>query len=139
MEKMTSVRSLFVNLPIRDVARTRAFWTKLGFQFNEQFSDDKGLCLILKEGVAYAMLNRRDFFETFTNRPAADGQTSQVLVCIDVGSREKVDEVVKTALENGATRYMDAMDHGWMYYDRFADPDGHQWEIAFIDESKAPT
>ena len=139
MEKMTNVRSLFVNLPIRDVARTRAFWTKLGFQFNEQFSDDKGLCLILKEGLAYAMLIRRDSFETFTNRPAADGQTSQVLVCIDVGSREKVDEVVKTALENGATRYMDAMDHGWMYYDRFADPDGHQWEIAFIDESKVPT
>ena len=139
MEQRTNVRTLFVGLPIRDVARSRAFWTKLGFQFNEQFSDDKGLCLILKEGSAYAMLITREFFETFTNRPASDGQSTQVLLSIDVGSREKVDEVVKIALDNGATRYMDAVDHGWMYYDRFADPDGHQWEITFIDESKVPT
>ena len=139
MEQMTSARTIYVNLPVRDIARSRAFWTKLGFQFYEQFSDDKGLCLILKEGSAYAMLLSRDFFETFTNRPASDGRSTQVLLAIDVGSREKVDEIVRIALENGATRYMDAIDHGWMYYDRFADPDGHQWEITFIDESKVPT
>ena len=84
------------------------------------------------------MLNTREFFQTFTERPVADGRTSQAVFAIDVGSREKVDEVVRLALENGATRYMDAADYGWMYLDRFADPDGHQWEIAFMEEAKLP-
>lgn len=130
------IKSIFVNLPIKDIQKTRAFWTKLGFSFNEQFSDDKALCLVLNEGLMYSMLVTHDFFSTFTNRTIADNTTTQVLIAIEVDSKQKVDEIVQLALQNGGTRYREAADHGWMYYDTFADIDGHQWEIMFTDENK---
>ena len=130
------VTSIFVNLPTKDLNKTRDFWTRLGFSFNEQFSNDKALCLILHEGLMYAMLIGHDMFSTFTNRPIADGTTTQVLTALEVESREQVDTIVQLALQNGATRYRDSADHGWMYYDSFADPDGHQWEILFSNPAQ---
>ena len=130
------VKSIFVNLPIKDLKRTRNFWTKLGFSFNENFSDEKALCLILNEGLIYSMLITQEMFSTFTNRQIADGTTTQVLTAIELDSKEQVDEIVKLALENGATRYRESADHGWMYYDCFADLDGHQWEIMFTNPSQ---
>jgi len=133
------IKNIYINLPIKDISKTRIFWSKLGFTFNELFSDEKALCLVLNEGSVYSMLIAHDFFATFTNRPIADNTTAQVLVAIEVESREKVDEIVSLALENGASRYGESKDHGWMYYDSFADPDGHQWEVMFTDESKIPS
>ncbi len=130
------INTIFVNLPVRDIAKTRAFWTKLGFSFNEQFSDENALCLILNEGKIYAMLIAYDFFKTFTNRAIADNSTTQVLLAIQVNSREQVDCIVRLALESGGSRYKEPVDHGWMYYDSFADPDGHQWEIMYSDPTK---
>ena len=127
------IKSIYINLPISSIEQTRSFWTKLGFSFNEQFSDEKALCLVLNEGLIYSMLITHEFFSTFTNRPIADGSTTQVLLAIEVESREKVDEIVQLALENGGTRYREKADHGWMYYDTFADPDGNQWEVMFSD------
>ncbi len=132
------VKSIYVNLPIKNLEKTREFWTKLGFSFNEQFSDEKALCLVLNEGLIYSMLISHEFFSTFTNRSIADVSTTQVLVAIEVESRELVDQLVKNALENGASRYKESADHGWMYYDSFADLDGHQWEIMFTDPSQLP-
>ena len=132
------VKSIYVNLPVKNLEKTREFWTKLGFSFNEQFSDDKALCLVLNEGLIYSMLISHEFFSTFTNRAIADGSTTQVLVAIEVDSRELVDQIVKNALENGASRYKESADHGWMYYDSFADLDGHQWEIMYTDPSQLP-
>ena len=132
------VKSIYVNLPIKDINKTKDFWTKLGFSFNPQFSDEKALCLVLNEGLIYAMLLRQEFFSTFTNRPISDNSTTQVLNAIEVDSREKVDEIVKIALENGGTRYRESEDHGWMYYDSFADLDGHQWEVMFTDINQLP-
>jgi predicted lactoylglutathione lyase len=126
-----NVTSIFVNLPIKDVNKTRDFWTTLGFSFNEQFSNDQALCLVLHEGMIYAMLITHEMFSMFTNRPISDGSTTQVLTAIQVESREQVDHIVKSALDQGATRYKEPVDHGWMYYDSFADLDGHQWEIMF--------
>ncbi|EON74847.1 hypothetical protein ADIS_4679 [Lunatimonas lonarensis] len=133
------IQSIYVNLPVEDLARSRSFWTKLGFSFNETFSDDKALCLMLNEGSICAMLLKREFFSTFTNRAVADHHTTQVLLAIGVDSRQKVDDMVSAALENGATRYREAADHGWMYYDCIADPDGHQWEIMYSDPNQLPT
>ena len=114
------VKSIYVNLPIKNLEKTREFWTKLGFSFNEEFSDDKALCLVLNEGLIYSMLISHEFFSTFTNRSIADASTTQVLVAIEVESRELVDQLVKNALLNGASRYKESADHGWMYYDSFA-------------------
>lgn len=133
-----NIKSIFVNLPVKDLNRTRAFWTKLGFSFNEQFSDDKALCLVLNDGLIYSMLITHELFSTFTNRPISDGTKTQVLTAIQVESKEDVDRIVKLALENGGTRYRESADHGWMYYDCFADPDGHQWEVMFADPNLIP-
>jgi hypothetical protein len=84
------------------------------------------------------MLITHEMFSTFTNKPISDGSTTQVLTAIEVESREQVNKIVKLALENGATRYRESADHGWMYYDSFADPDGHQWEIMFTDTNQTP-
>jgi uncharacterized protein len=132
------VKSIFVNLPIKDLQKTREFWTKLGFSFNEEFSDNRALCLVLNDGLIYSMLITHEMFSTFTNRPIADGSTTQVLTAIQVDSREDVDRIVKLALENGATRYRESDDHGWMYYDTFADLDGNQWEVMFADYTQIP-
>jgi uncharacterized protein len=133
------IKAIYINLPVEDLDRSRAFWTKLGFSFNESFSNDKGLCLMLNDGSIYAMLLKKEFFSTFTNRPVADPKTTQVLIAIEVDSRQKVDEIVKTALENGATCYREAADHGWVYYDCIADPDGHQWEVMYSDPNLIPS
>ncbi|MEB8330519.1 glyoxalase/bleomycin resistance/extradiol dioxygenase family protein [Flavobacteriaceae bacterium KMM 6897] len=129
-------KSIFVNLPIKDLKKSRVFWANLGFSFNEQFSDDKALCLILNEGTIYAMLLSHNMFSTFTNRAIANNTTTQVLIAIEVESRQNVDNLVKLALDNGGSRYREPQDHGWMYYDSFADLDGHQWEVLYSDPSK---
>lgn len=131
-----SVKSIFINLPISDVSRTRTFWSALGFCFNEEFSDDKALCLVLQDGKIYSMMVTHELFGTFTNRAIADNSVTQTLIAIEVESRAAVDEMVHRALANGGTRYRESADHGWLYYDCFADPDGHQWEVMFTDASQ---
>lgn len=133
------VNQIYVNLPVKDVQKTRAFWTTLGFPINEQFSDDKAVCVVMKEDHIYTMFLKEDFFQTFTNRPYAKGDTTQVLLAIGVDSREEVDRIIDTALENGGSKYSESMDHGWMYQSAFADIDGHQWEVMHADMSKLPT
>ena len=124
-----SVKAIYINLPISDVGKSRSFWESLGFTFNESFSDEKALCLVLNEGLMYAMLITHSYFETFTNRPVFNGSTSQVLLAIQVSDRQEVDQIVGLALKKGGTPYREKADYGWMYYDSFADPDGHQWEV----------
>ncbi|EFK33777.1 Predicted lactoylglutathione lyase [Chryseobacterium gleum] len=133
------INEIYVNLPIKDVQKTREFWTKLGFSINEQFSDEKAICVIMKENHIYAMFLKEEFFQTFTNRPFAKGDTTQVLLAIGVNSRDEVDNMVKTAVENGGSKYSEPMDHGWMYQSSFADLNGHQWEVMHADVSQLPS
>lgn len=133
------INQIYVNLPVKDIQKTRTFWTTLGFPINEQFSDDKAVCVVMKEDHIYTMFLKEEFFQTFTNRPYAKGDTTQVLLAIGVDSREEVDWIVNTALENGGSKYSESMDHGWMYQSAFADIDGHQWEVMHADMSKLPT
>ena len=132
------VKSIYINLPVKDLHKTRNFWTKLGFSFNEEFSGENALCLILNEGTIYSMLFTHKFFQTFTNRPVSDGSTTQVLIAIEVESREKVNKTIKLAMENGGSRYKEPSDMDWMYYDSFADLDGHQWQVMYTDPTKIP-
>lgn len=134
-----NITDIYVNLPIKDVQKTREFWTKLGFSINEQFSDDKAICVAMKENHIYTMFLKEEFFQTFTNRPFAKGDTTQVLLAIGVNSRDEVDNMVKTAIENGGSKYSEPVDYGWMYQSSFADINGHQWEVMHGDVSQIPT
>ncbi len=131
-----NVNQIFVNLPVSDIQKTRTFWTKLGFVINEQFSDDNAICVILNEGSIYAMFLQEEYFKTFTNRPIAKGDTTQVLLAIGVNARQEVENMVSTAIANGGTRYSEPQDHGWMYQSSFADLNGHQWEVMYADMSQ---
>ncbi len=130
---------IFVNLPVKDLKRSIDFFTHLGFSFNQQFTDDKAACLVINDGSIYAMLLTEPMFKTFTKKEIADAsKTTEVLIAIDTDSREQVDELVKKAVEAGGSIYTEPADHGWMYQHSFADPDGHQWEILYMDETKLP-
>lgn len=131
-----TVKTIYLNLPVKNLDKTRTFWANLGFSFNEEFSDENALCLVLNEGRMYAMLITHEMFSTFTNRPIAENTTTQVLIALEADSREQVDKIVELALKNGASRYRENADHGWMYYDSFADLDGHQWEIMYTDPTQ---
>lgn len=132
------INQIYVNLPVKDVQKTREFWTKLGFSINEQFSDEKAICVIMKQDHIYTMFLKEEFFQTFTDRPVAKGDTTQTLLAIGVNSREEVDQMVETATENGGFKYSEPRDYGWMYQETFADLDGHQWEVLFSDMSQLP-
>jgi uncharacterized protein len=132
-------KQIFVNLPVKDLKRSMDFFSALGFTFNLQFTDDNAACLIINEGSIYAMLLTEPMFKKFTKKEIADAtKTTEVLIAIDLETKELVDEMVKKAVKAGGSIYADPQDHGWMYQHGFADPDGHQWELLYMDESKIP-
>ncbi len=132
------VKNIFINLPVKDLTKSEKFFSQLGFTFNPQFSDDNAKCLVLGDNI-FAMLLKEEFFKTFTKREIVDAhKQTEVLICIDAPSKEKVVELADKAKKAGGTIYADPMDHGWMYQHSFADLDGHQWEVAYIDMSKMP-
>lgn len=131
-------RKIFVNLPIKDLAKSVEFFTKLGFSFNPQFTDESATCMVISESI-FVMLLVEKRFKDFTKKEIADAQkTTEVLIALDAESREEVDNMVKNAVDAGGTIYRDPDDYGWMYGHSFADLDGHQWEIAYMDISKMP-
>ena len=131
-------RQIFVNLPIRDMARSQAFFKALGLTFNPRFTNDQGACLEIGENF-YAMLLVEPFFQGFTKKPISDAhQSTEVILALSVDSRAEVDEVVRKAVAAGATRIPEPKDHGFMVQDGFADLDGHQWEVFWMDEGAAP-
>ena len=134
------MRMIFINLPVKDLSRSRAFYGALGFSFNEQFSDDKAACVVVEENI-FVMLLTEPFFETFLIRPISEAaKATEVLNCLSASSRAEVDGIADKALANGGAAWKDPQDHGWMYNRSFQDPDGHVWEVAYMDMSaQAPT
>lgn len=129
---------IFVNLPVKDLNRSIDFFTKLGYTFNPQFSDENATCMIIGENI-FAMLLVEARFKDFTKKAISDAtKNTEVLIALDAESREKVDEMVKKAVDAGGSIYIDPQDHGWMYAHSYADLDGHQWEIVWMDENAAP-
>jgi uncharacterized protein len=125
----------FVNLPARDLAKTTEFWTKVGFSFNQQFTDDNAACMIISED-AYAMLVATPFFQQFTQRELADTSTSsEVIVGLSADSREQVDDLTDKAVAAGAEALGEPLDDGVMYMRGFRDLDGHQWSFLYLDMS----
>jgi hypothetical protein len=129
---------MFVNLPVRDLKRSIDFFTKLGFEFNPQFTDDKATCMIISD-EAIVMLLVEDRFKDFTRKRICDTKThTEGLFALSAASRAEVDEMVQTAVAAGGTHALDAVDHGFMYVWSFYDLDGHHWEVLWMDEAKVP-
>lgn len=124
---------IFVNLPVKDLNRSVEFFTKLGYTFNPQFTDENATSMIVGEDI-FVMLLVEGFFKTFTPKPVADAKSStETLVALSVKSRDEVDRIVNTALAAGASRYNDPQDHGFMYQWGFEDLEGHIWEYFWMD------
>ncbi|RZI80791.1 MAG: glyoxalase/bleomycin resistance/extradiol dioxygenase family protein [Rubrivivax sp.] len=130
---------IFVNLPVKDLERSKAFFAKLGFGFNPQFTNEQGACMVIAEGSIHAMLLVESFFQTFTKKPVADAtKGTEVLICLSCDSRAEVDEMVAKALAAGGRAPNAPQDHGFMYAHGFEDLDGHLWELAYMDMSAVP-
>ena len=126
---------IFVNLPVKNLAQSIDFFTKLGFTFNAQFTDETATCMIVSEDI-FVMLLTHEKFKTFTPNPICDAtKSTEVLVCLSRDSREKVDEIVRQAIAAGGRTYNAPQDHGFMYAHGFQDPDGHIWEVMHMDPS----
>ncbi len=132
------IRNLFVNLPVADLPRTQAFFSALGLGFNAHFTNEQAACLVVNEQIS-VMLLQRPFFAGFTKLPLADARVAtEVLLALQVDSRDEVHELVAKAVAAGATTPNELKDMGFMLQHGFADLDGHQWEVFYMDESAAP-
>jgi len=126
--------TLFLNLPVADLARSRAFFAALGFGFDDRFQDETAICMKIGD-KAHAMLLTRPRFAGFTPRPVADETLATAhLIALQLPSRKAVDTMMQTALSQGGSKMRDPEDHGWMYGQAFADPDGHIWEPFWAEE-----
>ncbi len=126
---------IFVNLPVRNLAKSMAFFTGLGYTFNKQFTDETAACMVVSEDI-YAMLLTHAKFQEFTPKAICDATAStEVLVCLSCDTRAQVDEVVGKAVAGGGTTYKAPTDHGFMYGHAFQDLDGHIWEFIWMDPS----
>ena len=126
-------RKIFVNLAVRDLEKSKAFFSNLGFEFNPKFTDDKAACMVLSED-GYVMLLTEPFFRGFTKRQPADtSKVTEALIALSCDSKAEVDEMVRKAIDGGGKHAMDAQDHGFMYGWSFYDLDGHHWEVMWMD------
>jgi len=132
------INQIYVNLPVKDIQKTKEFWTNIGFSINEQITDEKAVCVMMSDNIQVMFLTE-EFFQTFSERPVPKGDTTQVLVAIGLDSRDEVDQLVNAALANGAYQHEEAQDHGWMYQNSFWDINGHGWNVIFADPSQFPT
>lgn len=126
---------LFVNLPVADLGRSRAFFAGLGYPFDEDYCDSDALCLRLGPTL-YAMLLRADFFAGFHDQRTAPRGSVETLLCLSADSREAVDELVDRAVLAGG-RDVRTEDHGFMYGRSYSDLDGHIWEVMWMDPQAA--
>ena len=126
-------RKIFVNMAVADLPKSMEFFRKLGFDFNPKFTDDKAACMIISD-EAFVMLLTEPFFRSFTKRQPADTkQVTEALFALSCENREAVDAMVKAAVDAGGSNAMPPQDYGFMYGWSFYDPDGHHWEVMWMD------
>ena len=126
---------IFVNLPVKDLKRSMAFYAALGFANNPQFTDDTAACMVVSEEI-YVMVLTHEKFKQFTPKAICDAKiSSEVLVCLSCESKQQVIDQVRKATAAGGSTYADPKDYGFMFQHGFQDPDGHIWELIWMDPS----
>jgi uncharacterized protein len=132
---MSKPKMIFVNLPVKELKKSIDFFTKLGFSFNPQFTDDTATCMIVSDTI-FVMLLTHEKFGTFTPKPICDAKrNTEVLVCLSCEDAQEVDDLVRKAVAAGGSTYNEPQDHGFMYAHGFQDLDGHIWEVMHMDPS----
>lgn len=130
-------KMIFVNLPVADLDRSIAFYEAVGATRNPQFSDDTAACMVVSDTI-FVMLVTHGKFRQFTPKAIADARTtSEVLLCLTADSREEVDRTVERAAAGGKLDPAPRQDFGFMYLRSFEDPDGHIWEVTWMDVAAA--
>jgi len=125
-------KQIYVNLAVKDLKRSTAFFEGLGFRFNPQFTNEQGACMVINDNI-YAMLLDTGFFKTFTSKALCDTRTHvETLLCLSCDSRAEVDDLVKKAVAGGGSVPRAPQDHGFMYHHAFEDVDGHTWELVHM-------
>jgi predicted lactoylglutathione lyase len=127
------VRMIFVNLPVTDLDRSKAFYAGLGFGFNEQFSDDRTASVVISEQIVVMLLTRDRFADFLPGDMGDPSQATSVINALSADSREEADQMLSRALASGGKPWQPAQDHGFMYGTSFTDPDGHVWESVWMD------
>jgi uncharacterized protein len=126
---------MFVNLPVKDLNKSMAFFKALGFTFNPQFTDETAACMVISEHN-YAMLLTHEKFKSFATKPIPDAhKTTGLMVALALDSKAAVDEMLKKAVASGGKEPKPKVDHGFMVQGTFEDLDGHTWEPFFMDPS----
>lgn len=126
-------QKVFINLPVADLERTKEFYAALGYTFNPQFTDHNAASMVVSDTI-YVMLLTREFFAQFTNKTIIDARTNvQVLVAIDFNSKAEVDAMIEKVVAAGGEETRPVQDLGFMYSRAYADPDGHIWELFWMN------
>ena len=126
---------IFVNLPVKNLERSKAFFAALGYTFNPQFTNEAAACMVISEDI-YTMLLTEPMFKSFIPNEICDAtRNTEVLVCLSCDNREQVDEQVRKAVAAGGRTLRPPQDHGFMYQHAFQDLDGHIWELVYMDPS----
>jgi uncharacterized protein len=132
-------KQIFINLAVKDLAKSMEFYTKLGFTNNPQFSDDTGKCMVWSEHI-FVMLLTHEKFKIFTTKPIADTKTNiAALLSLSVDSVEEVNSIVNAGIKAGGIEPTEMKDYGFMQQRTIEDFDGHTWEIFYMDMTKFPT
>lgn len=129
---------IFINLPVKNLKQSMAFYDSIGFKNNPQFTDDTAACMVLSDSI-FVMLLTHDKFRHFTPKTIIDARkTAGVINALAVGSNSELNEFMKKAIEAGANEYREPEDYGFMQQRSFEDLDGHNWEVFYMDMSKFP-
>ena len=129
---------IFINLPVKDLAKSKEFYGRIGFTNNPQFTDNTAACMVLSDEI-FVMLLTHEKFSEFSTKPVADSSaTTGVINSISVGSVEEVNSTIQKVLDAGGVEPVPSKDYGFMWQRSFLDPDGHHWEIFYMDINKFP-
>lgn len=132
------IKEIFVNLPVKNLNTSVKFFTKLGFTFDPQFTDENATCMIISQNI-FAMLLTEKFFKTFIGKEICDTKKSvEAIVALSLKNKTAVDETVQKAISAGGVEHEKLQDYGWMYQRSFRDLDGHLWNIFWMDKAKMP-
>lgn len=133
-------KQIWLNLPVKEVAKSKAFFSKIGFSFNEEHDTPSSTCMVVGEGKFVVMLFEESLFASFSQNKLTETQaSSEILISIDAESKEEVDQFTEKVKQAGGNVFSQpAENEGWMYGSAFADLDGHRWNILFMDFSKMP-